>query len=227
MATDCELGLPMPCVALNATELCEGCCNTQGGSTSKFTVIVCGLPEAVLPLASVPFSTTCPTYVLGVKSVVSIVTVTCPVWPAGMVPPVGPAPSHDVASVLTCVRQVSGLLPVLVIVTTCGGGEGMPCVVLKLRPSGVAPKIGAEGGGGGCTINCTITVCVLCAAVNAILLVYVPGFRVLALTPIEVTVLAVPFNCPLAGVIANQLLAEVAFQLIVPAQLEVAPILSD
>ena len=227
MATDCELGLPMSCVALKATELCEGCCSTQGGSTSKLIIIVCGLPEAVLPLASVPFSTTCPTYVLGVKPVVSILTVTCPVWPAGIVPPVGPAPSHVAARVVTCSRQMSGLLPVLVIVTTCPGGEGIPCVVLKLRPSGVAPIIGAEGGGGGCTVNCTITVCVLCAAVNAILPMYVPGFRMLALTPIDVTVLADPFNCPLAGVTANQLLAEVAFQLIVPAQLEVAPILSD
>jgi hypothetical protein len=52
-------------------------------------------------------------------------------------------------------------------------------------------------------------------------LAYVPGLRIVAFTPTAVTVLAELFNCPLAGVTVSQLAAEMAFQLIVPAQLEV------
>ena len=144
-----------------------------------------------------------------------------------MLPPVGLAPNHDDARVLTVVCQISWLLPVLVIVTTCPGGLGIPCVVLKFRFKGVAPMIGALGGGGGCTINCTTTDCVLCAAKKAILLVYVPGFKPVVFTPTAVTVLVAPFNCPLAGVTVSHGAVGTAFQLIIPAQLAVAPKPSD
>ena len=56
--TLCELGLVLFCVALKATALSEGDCNVQGGSTSKLTVIVCGLPGAELPALSVPIRIT-------------------------------------------------------------------------------------------------------------------------------------------------------------------------
>ena len=87
--------------------------------------------------------------------------------------------------------------------------------------------IGALGFGGGCTINCTTTDWVLCAAKKAILLVYVPGFKPVVFTPTAVTVLVAPFNCPLAGVTVSHGAVGTAFQLIIPAQLAVAPKPSD
>ena len=59
------------------------------------------------------------------------------------------------------------------------------------------------------------------------MLTYVPGLRMLALTPIAVTVFAEPLNSPLAGVTVNQFAAEMAFQLITLAQLTLAPRLKD
>src|SRR6266566_5693523 len=140
-----------------------------------------------------------------------------------MLPPVGLAPNHDDARVLTVVCQISWLLPVLVIVTTCPGGLGIPCVVLKFRFKGVAPMIGALGGGGGCTINCTTTDCVLCAAKKAILLVYVPGFKPVVFTPTAVTVLVAPFHCPLAGVTVSHEPVKPPFKLIFPEKLPFTP----
>src|ERR1051326_788444 len=49
----------------------------------------------------------------------------------------------------------------------------------------------------------------------------------LALTPIAVTVLAEPLNCPLAGVTVSQFAAEMAFQLVRPAQLALLVRLKD
>src|SRR5947209_18064747 len=103
----------------------------------------------------------------------------------------------------------------------------MPCVVLKLRLRGVAPIIGAPGGGGDCTTICTTASCVLCSAMKAILLTYVPAFNPAIFTPTAVTVLVAPFTCPLAGVTTSQAASETAFQLIMPAQLAVAPKPSD
>src|SRR5205823_4685444 len=125
------------------------------------------------------------------------------------------------------VCQLSLLPPVFVIVTTCPGGFGIPCVVLKFRLSGVAPIIGSEGDGGDCTTNCTITVCVLWAARNEIVLTYVPGFSMAALAATATTARAEAFNCPLAGVTVSQFATETAFQPITPAQLDVALKLSD
>ncbi len=82
--------------------------------------------------------------------------------------------------------------------------------------------IGVVGEGGGCTINCTINVCVLCLLLKAILLVYVPGLRFVIFTLTAVIVRLFPWSCPLAGVLVNQLAYETAFQLTVPEQLGVA-----
>ena len=52
--TVCWPGFAPPWVALKTRELGEGCASVQGASTNKLTVIVCGLPLAGPPLASLP-----------------------------------------------------------------------------------------------------------------------------------------------------------------------------
>src|SRR6266566_9762921 len=93
--------------------------------------------------------------------------VTCPACPGAMVPPDGEAASQtnegkDVA--IKC--QVRELCPLLVMVTTCPVGSGCPWILLKLRLSGEALIIGAAGGGAAWTVNCAITVSVLCPKTN-------------------------------------------------------------
>src|SRR6266568_7471324 len=111
-----------------------------------------------------------------------------------MTPPVGETPSQIEARLLTLVCQSSGLPPLFVIVTTWPPGFGNPCVVLKLILSGDAPMIGAVGGGGAWTVNCTITVCVLSPVSTETVPVYDPGLRPPTFTPTAVTVRVAPFN---------------------------------
>ena len=60
--TVCAGGLAAaPCTALKERALEEGGEMAQGGCTTRVMVMVCGLPGAWLPLASMPLSVTCPT----------------------------------------------------------------------------------------------------------------------------------------------------------------------
>src|SRR5258708_39723121 len=92
--------------------------------------------------------------------------VTCPVCPGAIVPPVGAAHNQRHVSRLMLVLHLSGLPPLLVMVTTWPVGLGSPWVLLKLRLSGEEPITGVNGGGGGWTADLTVTVCVLSTAVT-------------------------------------------------------------
>jgi len=60
--TVCVAGLAVaPCTALKERALDDGGDSVQGGCITRFTTIVCGLPGAVLPFASIPLSVICPT----------------------------------------------------------------------------------------------------------------------------------------------------------------------
>src|SRR5258706_3077015 len=94
--------------------------------------------------------------------------VTFPVCPGAIVPPVGTA-LHQLSAIrVVLVLHLSGLPPLLVIVTTWPVGLGSPCVLLKLRLSGEAPITGSTGGGGGWTTSLTMTVCGLIPMTNEI-----------------------------------------------------------
>lgn len=120
--------------------------------------------------------------------------VICPVCPGATVPPDGATPNQLPAERLMFVFHLSGLLPLLVMVTTWPVGLGSPRVLLKLRLSGEAPITGSAGAGGDCTNSCTMTVCVACPVTKEIAPVYVFGARPPILTLKDTTVLAVPFN---------------------------------
>src|SRR5260370_32604154 len=90
-----------------------------------------------------------------------------PVGPGAIVPPVGTALNQLLfANRVILVLHLSGLPPLLVMVTTCPVGLGSPWVLLKLRLSGEAPITGSAGGGGACTTNITVTVCWLIPVTN-------------------------------------------------------------
>src|SRR5690348_4477926 len=60
--TVCVAGLAdAPCAALKESALDEGGDRVQGGCITRFTITVCGLPGAGLPLVSIPLSVICPT----------------------------------------------------------------------------------------------------------------------------------------------------------------------
>src|SRR5947209_19707711 len=105
ICTVCGPRLAPFCVALKTRELDEGCVRVQGGSTNKLTVMVCPLPLAAIPLESLPVRPIWPTYVPGVNVPVLTLTDNWPVFPAGIVPPLGEAPSHNIANWLTLVLQ--------------------------------------------------------------------------------------------------------------------------
>src|SRR5260370_24642176 len=84
-----------------------------------------------------------------------------PVCPGAIVPPVGTA-LHQLSAIrVVLVLHLSGLPPLLVMVTTWPVGLGSPCVLLKLRLSGEAPITCSVGGGAGWTTNITVSVCEL------------------------------------------------------------------
>ena len=121
------------------------------------------------------------------------------------------------------VLHLSELPPLLVMVTTWPAGLGCPCMLLKLMLSGEAPISGAAGDGVGCTVNCTMTVCVLCPAIKEIVPWLCPAGRLPALTLTDTTTPTVPFNCPEEGVTVSHDAVEAADQERVdPAQLAVA-----
>src|SRR5579884_295836 len=130
--------------------------------------MVCGLPLAGAPLTSVPFSVINPTEVPGESEAVLTLMVNCPICPGATVPPEGVAASQGEARIWNVVLHLSVLPPLLVMVTTCPVGLGCPWVLLKFRLSGETAMMGALGGGGACTCNCTITDWVLCWVVKAI-----------------------------------------------------------
>ena len=60
--TVCIAGLAdAPCIALKERALDEGGDRVQGDCITRFTIIVCGLPGAGFPFASIPTSVICPT----------------------------------------------------------------------------------------------------------------------------------------------------------------------
>ena len=60
--TVCVAGLAdVPCTALKERALDEGGDRVQGGCIIRLTTIVCGLPGARFPFASIPLSVICPT----------------------------------------------------------------------------------------------------------------------------------------------------------------------
>src|SRR5258708_35314670 len=90
-----------------------------------------------------------------------------PVCPGAIVPPVGTALNQLLfANRVILVLHLSGLPPLLVMVTTCPVGLGSPWVLLKLRLSGEAPITGSAGGGGAWTPNITTTSFVLIPGTN-------------------------------------------------------------
>src|SRR5258708_13572375 len=92
--------------------------------------------------------------------------VTFPVCPGAIVPPVGTA-LHQLSAIrVVLVLHLSGLPPLLVMVTTWPVGLGSPCVLLKLKLSGEAPITGSAGEGAGSITTIPVTVCVLIPATN-------------------------------------------------------------
>jgi hypothetical protein len=60
--TVCATGLAdAPCTALKERALEEGGDKVQGGCITRLTMMICGLPGAAFPLASMPLSVICPT----------------------------------------------------------------------------------------------------------------------------------------------------------------------
>jgi len=60
--TVCAAGVEAaPCTALKESALEEGGDIVQGGCITRFTTMVCGLPGAEIPFASMPLSVICPT----------------------------------------------------------------------------------------------------------------------------------------------------------------------
>src|SRR2546426_2207470 len=92
--------------------------------------------------------------------------VTWPDCPGAMVPPDGEAASQMKLKGVAVACQLSELCPLLVMVTTWPVGLGCPWMLLKVRLSGEALIIGAAGGGAAWTVNCAITVSVLCPKTN-------------------------------------------------------------
>src|SRR5260370_20449231 len=127
-----------------------------------------------------------------------------------MVPPVEEAVSQPEPGIVIEGRHARRLLPVLVMVTVCPAGLGCPSVVLKFRFSGDAAIRGAVGSGADWTSSWTSTDWVIIGVITEIVAVYVPGLRLLVLTPTVVVVLG--RNWPLAGVSCSQLAEEVACQ---------------